>query len=82
MTLKYATIRCHQELMSISPEVLAPHSFPVVFVRADGWRRHPDKGRVKSLLDHHGLISGRAFNDELVFAVPGSRRPAIERHKK
>ena len=79
MTLEYATIRYHQELMSISLEVLAPHSLPVVFDRADGQRSRPDKGRIKSLSDS-GLISGRTFNDELVFAAPESGRPAHERH--
>lgn len=43
-------------------------SFPAVFDLADGQRRYPDKGLIKSLIDQN-LVSGLMVSEELVFVL-------------
>ncbi|WP_121632043.1 hypothetical protein [Tropicibacter alexandrii] len=75
---KFAAIGFYLELASHSPDPLPPGSFPAVFDLADGQRRFPDKGLIKSLLDAD-LISGQTINNELVFVLTPSGQATFER---
>ncbi|WP_026758866.1 hypothetical protein [Sediminimonas qiaohouensis] len=79
-TRKFAAVPFYLELASHSPEPLPPHSFPAVFDLADGQRRYPDKGLIKSLLDQ-GLVSGQTISDELVFVLTQDGQATFERHQ-
>ena len=77
---KFAAVPFYVELAGHSPEPLPPNSFPAVFDLADGQRRYPDKGLIKSLLDED-LISGQTINDELVFVLTPSGQAIFERQQ-
>ncbi|MBU2889861.1 hypothetical protein [Celeribacter halophilus] len=75
---KFAAVPFYLELASHCPDPLPPNGFPAIFDLADGQRRYPDKGLIKSLLDQ-GLISGQTVNDELVFVLTPPGRATFER---
>jgi hypothetical protein len=77
---KFAAVRFYLDLAGHSPEPLPPNSFPAVFDLADGQRRYPDKGLIKSLLDE-GLVSGQTISDELVFVLTPSGQAMLERQQ-
>ncbi|PIE08515.1 MAG: hypothetical protein CSA74_01820 [Rhodobacterales bacterium] len=80
---KFAAVRFYLELASHSLEPLPSNSFPAVFDLADGRRRYPDKGLIKSLLDGEDgeLVSGQTINDELVFVLTPSGQAKFERRQ-
>ncbi|NOD36635.1 MULTISPECIES: hypothetical protein [unclassified Ruegeria] len=65
---KFAAVPFYLELARYSPEQLPSMSFPAVFDLADGQRRYPDKGLIKSLIDQN-LVSGLMVSEELVFVL-------------
>jgi len=77
---KTAAVRFYLQLASHSPEPLPPNGFPAVFDLADGQRRYPDKGLIKSLLDE-GLVTGQTISDELVFVLTPSGQAMFERRQ-
>ncbi len=73
MARKFAAVPFYLELALHSPEALPEHSFPAVFDLADGQRRFPDKGLIKTLLDQ-GLVTAQMLGNELVFVLTASGR--------
>ena len=65
---KLAAVPFYLELASHCPDALPDHAFPAVFDLADGQRRFPDKGLIKTLLDQ-SLVVGRMAHGELIFEL-------------
>ena len=70
---KLAAVPFYLELAEHSPERLPQHSFPAVFDLADGQRRFPDKGLIKTLLDRD-LVCGHQCENELIFVLTAAGR--------
>jgi hypothetical protein len=70
---KFAAIPFYLELASHCPDPLPGHAFPAVFDLADGQRRYPDKGLIKTLLDQ-GLVVGQMAEGELIFVLSEAGR--------
>lgn len=77
---KFAAVPFYLKLASHCPVSLPPNSFPAVFDLADGQRRYPDKGLIKSLLERE-LLSGETIGNELVFVLTPSGQAIFGRRQ-